>query len=95
MYEGAEMVLEVKADRDGPLLRLNDYKVPKTNSEPKLLEQAVILKAITASVQQLEKKSGSLEYEKRLLVKTSEQQMIKYSEQKTVVGRSREDREMR
>lgn len=40
----AERALDVTAERDNLLLRLNDFKTSKENLESKLLEQDVILR---------------------------------------------------
>lgn len=85
--EGARRVLEVTAERDDLLLRSNDYKVSKVNSKQKLSEQNDILKAMTASLKQLEKKLSSVMEEKRLLEKTNKRLMRMYGAQNTVMGR--------
>lgn len=50
-----ERALDVTADSDDFLLQLNCYKDSKKNLEPRLSERDSTLKAITASVKQLEK----------------------------------------
>lgn len=81
-----ETIMEFTAERDYCLLRLNDYKVSKEiwNEE----YQKNIVKAITASSNQLEKKVNSLKDGNRLIRKTNKEFMRKYREQNTVVGRN-------
>lgn len=86
--EAADRVVELTAEKDELVVRVNDYKVARENLERKLSEQDVILKAMTASVKNLEKTVSSLEEENRLLKKTNEELTATYGGQKTVVGKS-------
>lgn len=53
--QGAESVLEVIAQRYDIWLLLNVHRASMENSKHKLLEQGLIIKAVTSSVKQLEK----------------------------------------
>lgn len=64
--------LEVTAERYYHFLRMNNYKVSKESLKRKLSEQVVILKTMTASMKQPEKKLSSTKNEKRLLKKTNQ-----------------------
>lgn len=59
VQRGAERFLEITADRDELLLRLNEYKVFKESWERKLWNVDVIWKVLIASVRKLKKKLSS------------------------------------
>lgn len=53
--KNAKRVLEVKAERDDLMLRLNDYDVSMENFEPKPSKQDITLKVMTTSEKHLER----------------------------------------
>lgn len=57
--------MEVIVARNDLWRQLNDYNVPKENLERKILEQDDILRAVAASVKQLEKRLSLLGNAKR------------------------------
>lgn len=80
--------MELTAERDELLLRLNDCKVRRKIRNAKCGNKRLFANTMTASVKQLKKRVSLLEDEHRLPQKTSEYLMRKYSEQKPVVRRS-------
>lgn len=66
---------------------LNEYKIAKENLEKKVSEQEVIIKVMTASVQQPEKRIGKLESDTKLLQKTIEKLMESYGKRTAVEGK--------
>lgn len=79
--------MELTAESNYLLLRLDDYKVLKENLERAVPEQDVIVKTKTAVVTQLEKKVSSLEDDNIPLQKNKEELMRTHSEQKTILRR--------
>lgn len=72
------------------MLQLKDYNLSKETLERKVSQQDAVLKTMTESVRQLEKKSNLFENEKRLLEKADEVLLKKREKQTTVVGSSSE-----
>lgn len=54
--------MKLVAERDDPLLQLNDFKVWIGNLEKKVSEEEIIVKAMIESVKYLETKERSLQY---------------------------------
>lgn len=84
---GVERVLEITAERDDILLRLNDHSVSNEALERKMSKQDAIFTAKTAPIKQLEKKLSLLKYENRLLEETNEEVMRPFAEQDQAVRR--------
>lgn len=79
--------MKVMVERDGFLLRLNDCNVFQKILECQVSEHKVVLKVMTVSVRHLEKKSSSLDNEKRLLENTNKELMRRSAEDKNLVGK--------
>lgn len=77
----------LRMENDQMAGRLNEYKMAKENLERKVSEQELIIKAITASVQQLENRIGKLESDSKLLQKTNDEIMESYGKQAAVEGK--------
>lgn len=79
---------KLKADRDDPLLRLNNFNVWKENVKHKVSEREANRKAIKASVKQQDQKAGLLQKVIRVLHETDKKIMRRCDEQKPMIGGS-------
>lgn len=73
-----EKVMQLTAETDDLLIRLNNYDMSKKHLEQKVFEQKLILKALTASVMQLEMRVPFLRDQRKLLQKTKKWLMRNY-----------------
>lgn len=76
--EGTESVLEVKYEKGALLLQLENYNVSNENWGRKMLEQDIMLRALTALVKQVKKKLTSPAIQKRLLEGNNKELMRRY-----------------
>lgn len=80
-----DRVVGLMAERDELIVRLDKYNVSKKNLERKVFEEEVIIRSMTGSMKQLERKVSSSRDEINLLQKTNEEVTVIYDEEKTVL----------